>query len=330
MPNASEYMHSSRIVGGRGLIGSAIVRAAKGLREIDVEPATVNWKAEENSPGTKFDFLSEFAPKYETNWSIIWAAGNFDFQSAPSKFLNARPDNFEIFLDTLVKSDLDMSKGLVLHVSSLGGLYDHLSNGPYDEALSEPPQSSYGKAKAFEERQLELVTKEVGCRSISVRVPAVYGPIEKLQLRSGLINSLALATLLRTPLRVFAPMDTRRPYVYSDDLGHTIWSLIKLAHLLPAGTNMKKNLLPGESFSLAQVLGEFIRAIKISPPVAFVLPREPVSNGVPLEQLSSITFEDLIPVAATPLREGIVRTFSSVRKVLGNEGQPFHATQPAS
>lgn len=295
------------VVGGGGLIGSGLIRRAAETEDLEFERARVDWKAETSKDSWKLSLVEQLRLPERAPWIVVWSAGIPNIQ-ATNREISSGSETFQNFLHGLELEQFRRNQGLVVYISSLGGIYDQAVKQDLDEWSFPPPQNAYGQQKLRDEVALRESVERLGYRGLSVRAPAVFGPSPNLRKPAGLINALCMSTVNRMPVNLFVPLETRRPYVFVDDLADFLLRLIRYALVLPDGSLHVKNLLPGRDWTIAGVIGEFRSATRKYPPVRLGKASADYPQGASLEQLKSVELKSMEFVERTSLRLGIWKT----------------------
>jgi UDP-glucose 4-epimerase len=137
-------------------------------------------------------------------------------------------------------------------VSSAGGVYAGSRYPPFNSSTPIKPISPYGQLKAAQESTAIALLSEF-CPVTIARVSNVYGPGQNLKKLQGLVSLAILATYQRQPLSIFVPLETRRDYLYVDDLSNMLYSLCK-RETVPEGQDSTEILASGRSWSVAEIL----------------------------------------------------------------------------
>ena len=296
------------VVGGGGLIGSGLIRRSAETEDLELERAKIDWKASSPEASRKVPFIDQFRLSEGAPWVVVWSAGIPNIQAANQE-ISSGSETFQGFLRGLESEQFHRNQGVVVYISSLGGIYDQAVTQDLDEWSFPPPQNSYGQQKLKDELALRESVERLGYRGLSVRVPAVFGPSPNYRKNPGLINALCMSTVNRRPVNLFVPLETRRPYVFVDDLADFLLRLIRYTSLLPDGAFHLKNLLPHRDWSVAGLVGEFRNATRKYPPVRWGKASVEYPHGAPLEQIKSVELKSMEFVERTSLRLGIWKTY---------------------
>ena len=245
------------------------------------------------------------------NTGIVWAAGTSGV-SATKEMLEAEMMLFTAFLNAVKRNEEQIS--YVLMVSSAGGVYGEASDEVITESTIPNPISDYGNAKLQQEIELTELASSSRFRTLIARVSNAYGPRQDLNKKQGLISHLVQAALSNQPITIYVPMDTKRDYIFADDVGAKISQFISICE----GKDYKpevKIISSGVSSSISEVVSEIDRLTGMSTPIVFAEQRE---TGL---QPTSLVFESSVltaieDYACTSLAEGIGSIIESQKREL--------------
>ncbi len=235
-------------VGAGGLIGSAIVR----LIPQPFHGRAVPWSDASKARAALSSSLQDFEQQVHLTggpWGIVWAAGAATV-SATEEDARQEEGLFRAFTHELAGSSL-ASNGVVLLVSSAGGIHAGSPQPPFGEATPPAPISPYGRARLAQEE----AARDLGERwpVVLARVSNVYGPGQDLTKLQGLISRLALCSLTREPLNLFVPLSTVRDYIYVDDVARLVQAWIEEDAARGRGSRVRI-LASGEGTSIGQLV----------------------------------------------------------------------------
>lgn len=236
-------------IGAGGLIGSAVVRAT----EHPFTGRSIPWSDADATRAALRESLQDFTREGQESdapWAIVWAAGAATV-SASDEDARREADLFRAFAQDLASSDLG-DDGVIVLVSSAGGIHAGSPRPPFDETTPPAPISPYGRARLAQE---EAAAALLGQRwpVVLARVSNVYGPGQDLSKLQGLISRLALCSLTREPLNLFVPLSTVRDYIYVDDVAAHIHAWIAHEAGAPAGARVRI-LASGQGTSIGQLV----------------------------------------------------------------------------
>lgn len=264
------------VIGSSGLIGSAVVNNLENAKPFpirmpwgNIEQCIANfesWNVEQ--PGT----------------GIVWAAGSSGV-SATKEMLHAEMMLFRAFLNAVKRNEEQIS--YVLLVSSAGGVYGEASDEVITESTIPNPISDYGKAKLQQEIELTELASSSRFRTLIARVSNAYGPRQDLNKKQGLISHLVQAALRNQPITIYVPMETKRDYIFADDVGAKISRFISFCDGKDSKTEVKI-ISSGVSSSISEVVSEIDRSTGMITPIVFAEQRE---TGL---QPSSLVFKSSV------------------------------------
>jgi UDP-glucose 4-epimerase len=222
-------------IGAGGLIGSAVTRLADNAFRGSVVP----WRDAEAAGEVLRATLRNFEQQSRatgTPWAIVWAAGAATV-AATEQEAGREAELFRSFARDLAGARLT-GDGVIVLVSSAGGIHAGSSGPPFDERTPPAPISPYGRARLAQEA---AAAELLGHRwpVVLARVSNVYGPGQDLTKLQGLISRLALSSLTREPLNLFVPLSTVRDYIYVDDVAALIHAWITEETGTPAAARVR-------------------------------------------------------------------------------------------
>jgi UDP-glucose 4-epimerase len=320
------------VLGGRGLLGSAIVRqldrrAESGWRRITASP--LDWNdpeaAARGARAAAKQLVAAASATPGDRWCVIWAAGGA-VTSSPQPQLDGELAVLEAVLDAVAVEarTAPATPGALFYASSAGGIYSGSTHPPFDEHAEVAPISPYGRFKLRAEGIVASKAEEAGASALLGRIANLYGPGQRLDKMQGLISHLALAQLASAPASIYVPLETLRDYIYVDDCGALILEAIErlFAEATDAGAPVTatKNLATGRAVSIAELLGHFRQLLRRTPTV--VLASSPASAYQAVDlRISSSIWTDLDARTLTPLPVGIRATIDDIGLRLQRSGR---------
>jgi UDP-glucose 4-epimerase len=309
------------VVGGSGMLGSAIRRAA-------ASAVAVDWELSDAPPlpwarDSEFDTAAEAGLRRLRDesrggaWAIVWAAGAA-VTSATAAQIAGELDQLRRFCEqvTTVFTPAELARGSLFYASSAGGIYGGASRPPFDETTRAAPISRYGEFKLAGEATVQSVAR-AGARVFCGRITNLYGPGQKLSKMQGIISHLARAQLTPRPASIFVPLETVRDYLYVDDASRLVLDCLQRLSTAPPGTSVVKILGSGRGTSIADLLGEFHRLTKKRANVMLGYSAAASLQGLDLRMRSSV-WPDLDRKELTPLAAGIHATYEDILRQIQN------------
>lgn len=204
------------VFGSTGLVGSSIASALGG----SARTASVRWSSYEKSKQDIRYALETLRAQEPSRWAVIWAAGRAVIAS-PTAQLEGELRSFGAALTGTAAMNTD-GGGLLVLISSAGAIYRSNGGAPASESTPVNPTSAYGEMKLVQEEMLRRAGEQTGLRGLILRVASVYGPRQDVTKPQGLISALVRSAVTGAVVQVFVPRETRRHYVYSEDVGRIV------------------------------------------------------------------------------------------------------------
>lgn len=319
------------LVGAGGLVGRH-VRAAALAAGSRVSTLRVPWDDEEASVAALRRGLAAFLagvtepqpPERPERWSIVWAAGAGVVASSPD-VLEAERRVFASFLAELVRACTSSggmpatgpsgparapAHGVLLLVSSAGGVYAGSADSPFTEATPPHPVSPYGQVKLAMEENATRACAQAGLPLLIARLANVYGPGQRLGKPQGLISQIALSHLSGHPLPVTVGQDTIRDYVYAADVAAVLLAGLARLHSERPRQPVVKIVASGLGVSVGHLIAESRRVLRR--PLRTVLVAGRGAGQVSDLRFRSTVWPELDAHLRTPLPAGLARTAQDV------------------
>lgn len=204
------------VFGSTGLVGSSIASALGS----SARTASVRWSSYEKTKQDIRGALEALRAQQPSRWAVIWAAGRAVIAS-PTAQLEDELRNFGAALEGTAAINTD-GGGTILLIASAGAIYSSTGGAPASEFTPVNPTSAYGEMKLAQEEMLRRACHQTGLRGIILRVASVYGPRQNVTKPQGLISALVRSAVTGAVVQVFVPRETRRHYVYSEDVGRIV------------------------------------------------------------------------------------------------------------
>lgn len=302
------------VVGGGGLLGSAVLRALA-RQGRSAHRSRVPWRDAEGAVAV----LTEDADRLLTAGSdvdLLWCAGAGVVATSAEAF-EAEVAVVRGAMAAITRARRRTGARVrIFLASSAGGVYAGSADPPFTEATEPTPLAPYGHAKLA----IEEAVREVSADGISVllgRIANLYGPGQDLAKAQGLVAQLCRAQISHRPLSMYVSLDTARDYLYVDDAAAlALAGLHRLADE-PDGTVVVKILASGHPTTLASIIGELSRITRRRPPL--VLGASPSARFQVRDlRFTSTTWPELDLATRTPLPAGIAATLSDVATKLAS------------
>lgn len=286
------------VFGSGGLIGSSILKFANE----DTKPfhLPIPWA----NPQLCVEVFRSWKIT-EPNTQIVWAAGT-SAVSTSTDDIESEVTVFRGFLKALTQNSNNINR--VFLVSSAGGVFGRNEDHFITEKSIPNPISDYGRAKLRLENELIACAKACNVAVFITRVSNAYGPTQNLNKSQGLISTLVKASLERKPLTIYVPLDTKRDYIYCDDIGKKITKLLDTDVCGLPQVNYKL-IVSGSSFSILGIVSEINKVRGIKTPIIFATrPETSLQPGSVF--FRSIEFLNADKIQATSIVEGIEKVIS--------------------
>jgi UDP-glucose 4-epimerase len=233
-------MNPDWVIGGGGLLGSAIRRAVT-----HTWATHVRWDDADTAEADLRHAVDAFVAQ-PGQLRIYWCAGK-GVTATPAAELAREITTFHTFLDAL--RGQDAARTTVFLASSVGGAYAAASAPPFTERTSARAASAYGEAKLDMERSLSAWTESTGGRAVIGRITNLYGPGQDVAKAQGLISVALRSYLTGAPSTIFVSLDTLRDYLFVDDCAAIAVAAMRRAEAGEAGCATLKILGYGTAVS---------------------------------------------------------------------------------
>jgi UDP-glucose 4-epimerase len=229
--------HKAAVIGASGFIGGELLRALSGdgVQCIGYTRST--------------PFLTdsgELDPGLADTEAIFWLASSI--RPATASGSDAAGADLDALAALLTQLDENARHSVrVLAVSSGGTIYDTGNPPPYSEASPLRPANAYGEAMLAMERLL----RDRWPNHVVLRASNAYGPGQPARRGQGVIAHWFESVLREQPIRMIGDPDTRRDYLYIDDLVEALRSAAAITD--PADGAQIINVASGVGTSLREL-----------------------------------------------------------------------------
>jgi UDP-glucose 4-epimerase len=294
------------VVGGGGLLGSAVVRELRRSGRPHAV-AKVPW-GDTAAADSALEHAAEELLSHQLPWRLFWCAGS-GVVASDQRHLEEEVETLQTFLSRLgpIASAPGAPPGVVFLASSAGGIYAGSPSPPFTEETPARPISPYGAAKLAAEQRLHEFAARTGVRVLVGRITNLYGPGQDPTKAQGLITVLCRSHLARRPVSIYVSLETARDYVFVDDVARLAVAGVDRVSTAPAGQVVTKILASQTGTTVAAILGELRRITKHRPRV--VLAASSLARFQPQDlRFRSTVWRDLDRLVTTSLPAGIAAT----------------------
>ncbi len=236
------------LLGGSGIVGSGF-RSVLRRRGAQVHRLTPPWHA----PALLGPELARSLPAAlgrEGPATVIWAAGVGQV-GASAEQMRAENEGLAALCRTLAGLPPGRRAQVrLLFASSAGAVFGGHGDRVVGADTEARPGSAYGEQKLAQERVLEAFAEQTGCSVLACRISNVYGLADGRLTARGLVSTAVRATRLRSPLTIYVSADTRRDFVYNEDVAAVALRLLETA---PAGFS-RELVRDGTTRTVAEIL----------------------------------------------------------------------------
>ncbi len=301
-PVDASVQRGAREPGAGGLLGSAVVRAARDRGDTAHVSSNIPWS---DSSGTVQAIRADARQLLELvrsnplqRWGIVWAAGHATTASNQQQ-LDSELTTFQSCLAVINTELHELRGGVFALASSAGGVYAGSDNPPFSSESEPRPLGGYGRLKLRQEKAArELLDPNINV--LVARIANLYGPGQDLSKLQGLISRLALTSVTKEPLTMFVPLDTLRDYITADD------AAARLLHWISVDNRPHtiRVVASGEATSLGYLINLMKDITRTATPIAYGLHASAAHQSHDL-RLSPDRDEYIASLSVTPLPAGI-------------------------
>ena len=215
------------LLGGGGIVGSGF-RSLLQRRGQQVHRLTPRW----DDPAGLADELAAAVPAALAGpapATVVWAAGVGHVGATPEQMRAETAGLAGLCAAVSGLAPPRRARVRVLFASSAGALFGGHGPTEVDEDSDLAPASAYGEQKLAQEQVLQDLAAASGCQVLACRISNVYGLASGRLTARGLVSTAVRATRLRQPLTIYVSPDTRRDYVYNEDVAAVGLALLDAA-----------------------------------------------------------------------------------------------------
>lgn len=289
------------VVGGGGLLGSAILRRC----DDSFVSTPVPWSDPAAASRVLVDDMARFQREVGgSDWAVIWAAGAATVSTSAEQ-AGRELGSLEALLRAL-RDHRPAGRGAVFVTSSAGGVYAGSVEPPFDLSTTPVPLSPYGELKLTQERTAADLLADV-CPLVIGRFSNLYGPGQNLGKLQGLISRLALSAVTRQPINIFVSLDTIRDYIYVDDAAAATLAAITAAVRSPGPQTNTLVIASGQPVTIGQLIRTMNQVTKSRVPVALGSHPSAISQSLDLRLTPTAGVE-----TTTPLPVGVKAVYLDI------------------
>lgn len=255
------------VLGGRGLLGSALCRAlSRDDTSLFTPPERFCWDQGQKLSSQIAEAVQAFSSRAASaeRWEIYWAAG-IGTLSSPPEALAPETNAFSNLL-RLIESDRRLSgmPGSVTLASSAGAIYA----GSPDEIITEKtpptPASPYAHEKLRQEELLNsFAMAHQGISAFIARISTLYGSGQSTGKPQGLLTQIARSMVRHKSIEIYVPYDTIRDYIAADDAAAAIIETLRSTRTRPHV--LIKIIASEKPTTIAEVVSIFKRLTRTAP-----------------------------------------------------------------
>ena len=295
---------STVVFGGRGLVGSALIRAAEAVGEQVLAPSSTQLDLRDRA--AVVDFFERHRPRRVYLAAAI-VGGILENSRNPVPFVN---DNVLMQTHVLEAAFRTGVEHLMLLGSSC--IYPRECHQPMRETdlmtgPLEPTNSAYAMAKLVGLEQVSAYNRQHATRWLYVIPPNVYGPrdhffSDKSHVISALVTRVHEAKLAESPeVGVWGTGSARREFIYVEDLARMLVRLMAMPNVpTPINTGT------GSDVSIRELAETIVDVIGYRGRLAWDATKP---DGMPRKLMDSSAMIGMGVAPEVDLRDGLARTY---------------------
>lgn len=287
------------VIGGGGLLGSAILRALrkKGV-EIFSPRETFTWSEPEKLHAQLTAAVQSFGNHVNDadRWEIYWAAG-IGTMGSPVEALLPETDAFAVLVAAIKgQPSLKCGRGALALASSAGALFAGNTSEIIDDQTAPTPTTPYAFEKLKQEKLLsELTLTNPKLFGLAARISTLFGPGNSHTKQQGLIAHIARCILRNEPAHVYVPVDTIRDYITAYDAACLITHYV---HNAEGWGFYPKIIASGKPTTIAEIISTYRRITRRNPRI--------VTSASKLTSVYSRRIQFRIPKGTVPSQTSLV------------------------
>jgi len=295
---------STVVFGGRGLVGSALIRATEAVGEQVLAPTSAQLDLRDRA--AVVDFFERHRPR-QVYLAAAIVGGILENSRNPVPFVN---DNVLMQTHVLEAAFRTGVEHLMLLGSSC--IYPRECHQPMRETdlmtgPLEPTNSAYAMAKLVGLEQVSAYNRQHGTRWLYVIPPNVYGPrdhffSDKSHVISALVTRVHEAKLAESPeVGVWGTGSARREFIYVEDLARMLVRLMAMPNVpTPINTGT------GSDVSIRELAETIVDVIGYRGRLAWDATKP---DGMPRKLMDSSAMIGMGVAPEVDLRDGLARTY---------------------
>lgn len=292
------------VFGGRGLVGSALIRATEAVGEKVLAPSSAQLDLRDGA--AVVDFFERHRPRRVYLAAAI-VGGILENSRNPVPFVNANVLMQTHVLEAAFRTGVDR---LMLLGSSC--IYPRACTQPMRETdlmtgPLEPTNSAYAMAKLVGLEQVSAYNRQHGTQWLYVIPPNVYGPrdhffSDKSHVISALVTRVHEAKLAESPeVGVWGTGSARREFIYVEDLARMLVRLMAMPNVpTPINTGT------GSDVSIRELAEAIVEVIGYRGRLAWDATKP---DGMPRKLMDSSAMIGMGVAPEVDLRDGLARTY---------------------